>query len=52
MDLADGLQRDNERMAAELAAADADDQRAEALKWRPVVEQAPRRQSDPMRHSR
>jgi hypothetical protein len=48
LELLESLQADNERMAAELKAAEADDLKAEALKWRRIADQAQRRQSELM----
>lgn len=48
LELLEQLQADNERMVGELQAAEADDLKAEALKWRRIADQAQRRQSELM----
>lgn len=51
-ELVDELQAENERLTAEIAAASADDLKAEAIKWRRCYEQAVRQQSEAMAAAR
>lgn len=51
-ELVDELQAENERLTAEIAAAEANDLKAEAIKWRRCYEQAVRQQSEAMAAAR